>query len=85
MKFYGIVDKHNEDWYYNFEEEDMVMDLSAQCLLPTKDMTKKYINDYLCDYYEVMEIDLEKLTDYGTMVYSTNEDEIYEYDEEDYE
>lgn len=77
LVMYAIVDSHNEGFYYDFKESDFTMDFSGQCLLPTRELAKKFIEEELTDNEKAIEVGIESISKAGTWVYSTNEHEVF--------
>ena len=78
LTMYAIVDSTEEGYYWNFKKENMSSKLNEECLLPTKEMAERYIEDELAIYYKVIEVNIESISKTGTWCYSTNEHEIFD-------
>lgn len=73
MKMYAIIDTYNEGFYYNFETGEFTMRFNEQCLLPTQDMAKTFIEEELGEDNKVVTVNIESYQN-GVMSCSTNED-----------
>ena len=65
MKFWAIAYQFEEDSFYDFKKQEDTMDLTETCLLPTKELADKFIEEELSLQYVPVEIKLETLQKNG--------------------
>lgn len=81
MKFWALAYLYQDDVFYNFEEEDTVMEVTEKCLLPTRGLAEDFIGAHLShDEYVPVEINLESLKENG--VYSYTRGRVDNWDDE---
>ncbi|MGG1601260.1 hypothetical protein [Paenibacillus naphthalenovorans] len=73
IKMYVIIDKYNEDFYWDFEKEDFSMHFSEKCLIPTKELAESLIEDFLGSDFVPAEITIYQYTKNGTWEFSVED------------
>jgi hypothetical protein len=81
MDFWALAYQYQEDVFYNFENEDDVMDLDEKCLLPCEDLAKEIIEDKLSDDYVPVKITLKSVQPNG--IWSYERDTVKRWDEDE--
>lgn len=77
MKFWAIAYNYDSDYFYNFKTEEE-SDLEESCLLPTEEIAKEFIEDYLSVSYTPVKINLETLSKDGVWSYSRGRVEYWD-------
>jgi hypothetical protein len=76
---YTIASIYEEDYYFNFDSEQLEFNINEECLLPTEKMAQKYVDENLNDEHIVIKVEIESISKTGTWVYNINTDEVCKY------
>lgn len=80
MEFYAIAHRLEKNMYYDFKEETYEFSIEGTCLLPTKDMAEKFMEENLNENGVLVEIKILSISEDGVIAFSRDVLEYWDTD-----